>query len=254
MRLFVSTKLSPQPDDHHAGWQKTGRNFTGFFDLERRYKSLMFSWIYSNQSTVAMKNTILFLLQWAPILLFAQNEQILFDRVRIHGGFGAPIAELTSVNNQAGMFGGGGGAIIVNDFFIGGFGQGGNFADHVGSDGRNYNIDFNYGGLWLGYVKPTVKVVHFYSSLKVAGGKVNVTLNADETGLSQFSESMYVIQPELGVEFNLFRWFRIALTGSYRAVGGIQSDKLDGMTNNEFNAPSMALTFRFGKFYRPLVK
>ncbi len=219
--------------------------------MMKRGIRLIGRFIHPNHFTEAMKNTIFYFLQLIPCLLLAQNEQILFDHVHVHGGFGGPVAELTSVNSQAGMFGGGGGAVILNDFFIGGFGQGGDFADYAGSDGRRYSVDFNFGGVWLGFVKPTVKTVHFYSSLKIGGGGIDLNPDRDEAGFSQFSESVFVIQPEVGVEVNLFRWFRIALTGSYRAVGGIQSKNLDGMTNNDFNAPSMALTFRFGKFYRP---
>lgn len=197
-----------------------------------------------------MKKAMLFLLYLIPVLLFAQKEQVLFDRVRVRGGFGAPIAELTSVNNQAGVFAGGGGAVILNDFFIGGFGQGGDFAEHTSANGRLYPVNFSYGGLWLGYVHPTLKVVHFFGSLKIGGGAADINLDRDNTAHPLFSETVFVIQPEAGVEVNLFRWFRLALTGNYRVVSGIQPKNLDGLTSGDFSSAGMALTFRFGKFYR----
>ena len=195
-----------------------------------------------------MKN-LLIAIAFLPVLPLSgqSQENVLFDRVVVHGGFGAPIAELSSIDRQAGFFAGGGGGVILNDFFIGGFGEEGDFAEHI-IDSREYPIRFGYGGLWLGFVKPTTRVVHFFGSLKIAGGTVRITERNSEEAL--YKEEVFVVKPELGAEVNLFKWFRLALTADYRVVGGIQSQSLAGMNNSDFNAAGMALTLRFGKFYK----
>ena len=196
-----------------------------------------------------MKHTLIFFAILFSTALLAQEEQVVFSKASVYGGFGGPLIELTSMNGQTGVMGGGGGGVIVNDFFFGGFGQGGNFAEHV-IDNRRYPINFGYGGLWVGYVTPTHKAIHFFSSIKIAGGGISISENRDNNNNSLYEEAVFVAQPEAGVEVNLWKWFRVALTGDYRIVCGIKGNELGGLHNSDFNALGMTLTLRFGKFYR----
>jgi hypothetical protein len=106
-----------------------------------------------------------------------------------------------------------------------------------------------FGGLWLGYVTPTWKTAHLFSSVKIAGGGIAITENRD-SGDSIYDEAVFVAQPEIGLEVNLLKWFRIAFTANYRFVSGVQSGNLAGLTNSDFNSVGGTLTFRFGHFYR----
>ncbi|MBV6441121.1 MAG: hypothetical protein DYG98_26125 [Haliscomenobacteraceae bacterium CHB4] len=193
-------------------------------------------------------------LLFAFLILFfsplrAQEEEVVFDKAVVHGGFGGPLIELSGMADQSGVMVGGGGGVIVNDFFFGGFGQGGSFAEHA-IVGQLYPINFGYGGLWVGYVKPTHKALHFFSGVKIAGGSISIAESRDDFEDSLFDETVFVLQPEVGVEVNLWKWFRIALTGNLRVVSGIQPHNLAGLKNSDFNSGGMALTLRFGKFYR----
>lgn len=196
----------------------------------------------------AMKQLLIVFILISCTSLYAQEEEVVFDKVTVHGGFGGPFFELTGMDGQTGMMAGGGGGVILNNFFFGGFGQGGSFAEHV-VNGLVFPIDMGYGGLWMGYVVPTHKAIHFYSSLKIAGGGVSLSFdhNSDNT---LYDEAIFVVQPEAGIELNLIKWFRVALTGNYRIVSGIQPDQLGGLNNSDFNSAGMTLTLRFGKFYR----
>lgn len=195
-----------------------------------------------------MNKLLAFFIMLLSAPLIAQ-EEVIFDKVTVHGGFGGLIIEMTSMDDQSGVMVGGGGGIIINSFFLGGFGQGGSFAEHI-VDGQEYPINFGYGGLWLGYVVPSQKAIHFFSSLKIAGGGISLTEDRSDNANALFNETVFVAQPEAGIEVNMFKWFRIALTGNYRVVSGIQPKKLAGLNNRDFNAGGMALTLRFGKFYR----
>lgn len=195
-----------------------------------------------------MKHILIFGALLLSSSLFSQEEKVLFDRATVHGGFGGPTFELTSMNGQTGMMFGGGGGVILGDFFIGGFGQGGSFGEHqVGN--FLYPISMGYGGLWLGYVTPTWKAAHLYSSVKIAGGGVTLSQD-DDFDHSIYDEAVFVAQPEIGLEVNLIKWFRVAFTANYRFVSGIQSNNLAGLTNSDFNSVGGTVTLRFGHFYR----
>lgn len=190
-------------------------------------------------------NALVFLI---PLSLAAQ-EEVVFKKVTVHGGFGGPFVELTSIENQSGFLAGGGGGIILNSFFVGGFGQGGNFAMHS-VNGNEYPLDFGFGGLWLGFTAPTLKSVHFYSSLKIGGGTISLTPKGGNSENPFYDDGVFVVQPEAGVEVNFFKWFRLALTANYRLVTGVTPNNAGMLHNRDFNAAGMGLTFRFGKFYR----
>lgn len=196
-----------------------------------------------------MKYALLFWFFLLSFALFAQDEEVLFNKVIVQGGFGGPIFELTNIDNQTGMMFGGGGGVILNDFFIGGFGQGGSFAEHT-VDSRLYPLNMGYGGLWLGYVRPTWKAVHLFADLKVAGGSISLSQSRDDEASEVFDDNIFVVQPGAGAEVNVFGWFRVALTAHYRLVSGISNGHTFGLGNADFNAPAMALTLRFGGFYR----
>lgn len=197
-----------------------------------------------------MKYLLVLWLALLSIPLLAQKEdEVIFNRVSVQGGFGGPIFELTNMDNQTGGLFGGGGGIILNDFFFGGFGEAGSFADYS-VDNQAFPINMAYGGLWVGFVKPTRKILHFYSSLKIAGGGITLSEDRDHLDKSLYDETIFVVQPEAGLEANLFTWCRLALTANYRLVNGIQSRNLAGLRNRDFNAPGAALTLRFGRFSR----
>ena len=194
-----------------------------------------------------MKHLLFALFFLRSMQLAAQEEEVVFDKVTVHGGFGGPTFELTSVADQTGVMFGGGGGVIVDDFFFGGFGQGSSFAEHAIA-GRLYPMDFGFGGLWVGYVKPAHKAVHLFTSVKIAGGGISLIDGSQDNSL--YEEAVFVLQPEAGVELNLWKWFRIALTANYRIVSGVEPENLAGLHNSDFSAGGMTLTLRFGKFYR----
>ncbi len=56
---------------------------------------------------------------------------------------------------------------------------------------------------------------------------------------------IFVIQPTLGVELNVTRFFRIEAGSSYRYVIGTD---LDDMTDDDLRGFGAELTLKFGKF------
>ncbi len=174
--------------------------------------------------------------------LQAQRHQTLFGDLDVVGAFGAPIVEISTINNQSLSDVGGGGALILEDFFLGGYGLGNDFAN-VDVAGEFYDIRFRHRGFWLGYVPKSYKVAHLYGSARIGWGKTD--LRQDKQTF--FSDRVFVMTPELGVEFNVFEFFKLAVSGGYRWVNGV--DQLpNALDNKSFSSPVGTFTFRFGGF------
>ena len=177
------------------------------------------------------------------IALMAQQET-LFGKVDVIGGFGGPFIEFGTINNQFGADVGGGGAVLLDEFFIGGYGQGTDFAD-ANFDGRNWNIQYSHGGLWFGYVKEQYRMVHLFSSLKVGWGRVR--LNTPD--VPELKDRIFVLTPEVGAEVNLTDFLWVSFTAGYRLVNGVS--QVGNLDNNDFNSVVGILTFRFGGYDSP---
>ncbi len=180
--------------------------------------------------------------------LSAQHESLFGDASTI-GAFGGPILEFSQVNGQLSADVGGGGALILDEFFIGGYGMGTDYPELSLTeevDGElqtiDYDIQFGHGGLWFGYVKDMPKKSHLYSSLKVGWGKAEL----EHDRLPGPSDRIFVLTPEVGVELNMTRFFKIALSGGYRIVSGV--GRIPTLDNGDFSSPTGTITFRFGGF------
>jgi hypothetical protein len=191
-----------------------------------------------------MRTTIIFSALLLSGIAASAQEETLFSRSGgAAGGFGGPIWEFTNVRNQFTVNFGGGGGVIVDGFFLGGFGLGGALPRTTVNE-RRVTPGFGYGGLWLGYVYPSEKAIHFYSSVKVGWGAV--AINFEDFNLSGDASSFFALTPEAGVELNLFRWFRLVAAAGYRWVNGYEP--IAGITQSELRGVTGSLTLRFGGF------
>ena len=190
------------------------------------------------------KLLLLTLFSTISLLTFSQQET-LFNRANNISGWGGPMLEISSINGEAVVDVGGGGALIVDNFFFGGYGLGTD-APNIELDGETFDIDFSHGGLWLGYTATPNKVVHVYSTLRFGWGDTSLR---DGDGDKIYSDNMMVVAPEVGIELNVTSWFRLALTGGYRFVNGIDAlPELSGLNDDSFTSPFAGVTFRFGGF------
>jgi len=175
---------------------------------------------------------------------FGQNKQeTLFGGVNHIGGFGGLTIEISKINGQMVADVGGGGGLILDNFFFGGYGQGTDAASIPMGIGE-LDINFGHGGLWFGFIAPSHKVVHVYSSFKLGWGEASLQ---EKDGDEVESDNVLVLTPEIGVELNITSWFRLAFTGGYRFVDGVNNLSL-GLNDDSFSSPFGALTFRFGGF------
>jgi hypothetical protein len=189
------------------------------------------------------------LLAVAVLLSFqlAAQTQTLFDNAEVRGAFGGPFVEVSEINAQTGVSVGGGGALVINNFFVGGYGMGTQFPTVQIEQFQDY-IDFGHGGFWLGYTATPYKLLHVYSDVKIGWGKARIkeTRDADDEE-AFYTDPFFTVLPQLGIELNVADFFKIGFTGGYRFVTGI-NELPGGLSDDRFSSPIGTITFRFGGF------
>ena len=142
---------------------------------------------------------------------FSQQKeyQTVFDNqdVRI-SGMGGPFMQFTSVAGEFGHMMGGGGAVLLNDFFFGGYGLGLTNAipDYVNLNPTD-RLTLGHGGFWLGYSLFGEKPIHIALSSLIGWGEFGVM---QDYGTYPFvRDKIFVLAPTVEVEVNLTRYFRI---------------------------------------------
>mgnify|MGYP005847445833 FL=1 len=177
------------------------------------------------------------------VLAIAQHETI-FSNAKVVGGFGGPITEFGLGNGLTTSYGGGG-AVVIGGAFLGGYGLSSFNLNEVIRNNTFDQIELAHGGFWVGYTYQPYKLVHLFSSAKVGWGAVNISTDSFDP-FDQRSDQVFVMTPELGLEVNVFKWFRVAGTVGYRWVNGTNGD--GQYTDEDFSGAISTLTLRFGWF------
>jgi len=172
-------------------------------------------------------------------------ETLLNGKIHI-SGFGAPLNSWGSINGKFAAFNGGGGAVLLNrQFFIGGYGL--ELENKVKTSelrGTGSQLQMEHGGLWIGYDCNSNRLIHPTVSLKTGWGTASLT---DGNGRNEYARaSIFAIEPEMGMEINIAKFFKIALTGSYRIIQS--NDRLDGFNLKHLNGFALNTSLKFGWF------
>lgn len=187
---------------------------------------------------------ILALLGGFSLVLNAQHET-LFGNARVVGGFGGPIIEW-GLGNDLNTSVGGGGALVIDNFFIGGYGMGSIDFESLIDDEDIEEIELGHGGFWLGYTLAPHRLIHLYASGRIGWGGVGIDVSPGSS-FPRDVDNIFVLTPELGLELNIAKWFRVAGTVGYRYVDGV-NENLGFYKEDTFNGYLANLTFRFGWF------
>ena len=176
------------------------------------------------------------------VFAFAQHET-LFGQNNVFGFFGGPMVEYNIDNDEVTTSVGGGGALILGNLFLGGYGMAS--ADQLDNLIENSRVDLQiaHGGFWVGAVYPSNKLMHAFTSVKMGWGGLDLEIDEDNF---RSNDAIFVTTPELGVELNLLKFFRIAGTAGYRFVSGVNNTA--NLGNNDFSNFVATITFRFGAF------
>ena len=188
-----------------------------------------------------MKNLIVIILLVASFATNAQQETV-FGKFRNWGAFGSMNYEYGLKKNQFTSTAGGGFGLVIGPVFVGGYGNSSGNLDNIVKDEPFF--DLAHGGLWLGYTPMSPKVLHPIISLRMGTGAADIDL--DRHGIQK--DFVSVITPEIGVELNITKIFRLAVTGNYRFVRGIEDS--NPRSNKDFEGFNIGVGLRIGWFGR----
>lgn len=170
-----------------------------------------------------------------------------------HGGYGAITIGYSQIDNMDAIIMGGRGAWIIGHWFAIGFGGLGFINDmHYNAVlGQNVNLTGGYGGLVMEPIILPKIPVHISTPVLFGVGGIAYmssygSLDWDQPNyLTEDATSFVIIEPGVEVEFNIVKFFRLALGASYRYTSEIDlydtyPDVLNGLSYN--------ISLKFGKF------
>ncbi|MBA7600106.1 MAG: hypothetical protein GH143_09405 [Calditrichaeota bacterium] len=195
------------------------------------------------------KAAIMILLALAAVPSFGQERTLISGPVA-HGGFGGPQLTLGQVKGEIAVLTGGWGAWLINHTLIiggGGYGLVNDLPAGQTATGEDRYLNFGYGGMILGFILGSDRMVHLTAHSLIGPGSVGYRHHMMEEDWSEDSvqDLVFIVQPTLGVELNVTRFFRIAAGGSYRYVIGAD---LADITADDLCGFGAELTLKFGKF------
>jgi hypothetical protein len=162
------------------------------------------------------------------------------------GGYAAPVTRFIEVKEEFGVLAGGRVGMVVNHVF--GFGLAGYGTVHepapdelAGLEG----MELAYGGLVLEYVFKPHAVVHICLPCLVGGGQVQFTGDYLDPETGEDSDAFFVLEPELALEFNIARNWRLGFGVGYRHVSGTD---LTDLTDEDLSGVNGAVTVKIGAF------
>lgn len=201
--------------------------------------------------------------------LFKENNKAV-----THGGYGAFSMGYTEIDNKSALQFGGRGAWIINQRFALGFGGNG-FFNNLNKPNpvteADYYVSGGYGGLLLQPIVYPNHPVHLSFPILIGGGGVSTFSSKNlekynwdhyhNSNYSYFNDSDYffVFEPGIDVEFNILKFFRIAVGASYRFASDVNlkytyTDEITrermeiNLDQNLMNNYSLNISFLFGWF------
>jgi len=177
--------------------------------------------------------TLLALFMCTLTMMQAQKDQTIFSQggIDLTGVWGGSINNLTNFSDNFDISNGGYFVFEFNkNFLIGWTGYG---SETTLDNGMRADVDGH--DLLLGYSIQSHKPIHPIAYLQTGGGKLKI-------GESP-TDQVFVMQPSIGVEVNVFRWFRIGADTGYRFVTNVDTE---GFTDSDLSSPYIGLRLKFG--------
>lgn len=191
---------------------------------------------------------LFFLLFCARAGLGQDAPKVLFQKDDVDiSGFGTMLVEFASIEGNASICNGGGGAAIFDrKIFVGGYML--NLAHELNKPwkGEMLEIEFSYGGLFAGYLFQPHKMVHFGISSRVGWGSVRISPENNYISFLEPSvDEVVVWTPQADVELNIAYWLKLNGAIGYRSVGRLSPAFF---SEKDFNSMAVSLGLVFGWF------
>lgn len=170
-----------------------------------------------------------------------------FNDARI-SGMGGLMMQFTAVDGNFAHMLGGGGAVLIGDFFFGAYGLGLTNSIYVDRPGYSEyqsgdKLSLGHGGFWLGYSLFGEKAIHLTFSSLIGWGTLGI--RSDYYPEPLYPDGVFVISPTIEAEINMTQFFRIGVGASYNIFSFVD---LPGYSSSDISAPGGFLAFKFGWF------
>ena len=170
--------------------------------------------------------------------------QTVMNRIEIHriSGFGGPTMSYSTINGEFAFLMGGGGGIIINNLFLGGYGEGLSNTLDIGNNYSLRDFDFGHGGFWVGYEIAPKKLIHPVISTRIGWGNITGYSSVEN---EYIRDHVFVLVPTISAEINFTRFFKINVGAEYRQTLNVN---VPGMSNKDFSNLGVYVNFLFGWF------
>lgn len=176
-----------------------------------------------------------------------EYESIFDDdpEIRVSGFFGV-LNDFSAVDGEFGHFFGLGGAVTINDMFLGAYVKGLTNSIEAREPVSGRYVQLDHGGFWLGYSLFANSVVHPAFHVKAGWGNLRAANNTGfQTSGSKESNNVFVLSPAVDVELNLTRFIRLGVGVGYNWTSQVE---LGGYSNKDFSSPDGHIFLKIGKF------
>ncbi|HEY8344675.1 MAG TPA: hypothetical protein VIL66_05700 [Bacillota bacterium] len=185
----------------------------------------------------------------ALLIFLGAGQALAADEVLIgddteNGGYGGPVVKFSQIHGETAVFWGAyGGWLINHTFLIGGgaFGLTSEIAAPFTSEKLYY--DLGYAGLVLEYINNSHKLVHYTVGALIGIGTVGY--DSQDSKRVYADDTIFVLEPGIGLELNITTSFRANLGLSYLHIDGV---KLEGTKAEDLSGATVSLSFKFGAF------
>jgi hypothetical protein len=172
-----------------------------------------------------------------------------------HGGYGAFGVGYTTIDGKDAILINFKGAWLINHNIALGF-AGSGFFNNLDKS-TNSNDQYLGGGYGGFYFEPIIfhkSPVHLAFPILIGGGGVSTIphnyMDWDNSYYPYDYDIFFVVEPGVELEFNMVKFFRIALGASYRLTNGIvlTYPTAGDVSKNALDGFNFYLNFKFGKF------
>jgi hypothetical protein len=176
------------------------------------------------------------------------DEETLISGDIESGGYGGVEVKFADINGEwEVLVGGRGGWIINHQFVLGGAGYGlatrGEIRPRVIYPYYIDEFEMGYGGVLLGYISRSDKLIHLTIETLIGGGGITPY---DQTFNGEFdSDAFFIVEPEVSFIANVSKLMRFGFGASYRITSGVEYLGLD---DDDISGPAINLMVKFGKF------
>lgn len=180
-------------------------------------------------------------------LAYAYDDTLIKPQTEV-GGYFCIVSKHTQVKDAFAMLIGGKAYLLVNHswaFGAGGYGVVNDLLPDEFKDRGLVKLRMYYGGWAVEYIPWHDKVFHITLGALIGAGKVEYKGEMRDPVTGEDSDVYFIAEPELNLEFNVTRFWRMDLGASYRYING---SELVDVPDEDLSNMTWNLTFKFGKF------